>query len=471
MSAFQKGFLWGGATAANQFEGGYTEGGKGLSVADVERGAAKGKKRQIDLQPEAGVYYPSHEASDFYHHYKEDIALMAEMGFKCYRMSIAWTRIFPNGDEDTPNEQGLAFYDAVFDELAKYGIEPVVTLFHYEMPLLLVEKYGAWRNRELVGFAVKYAKTVMEHYKAKVKYWLTFNEINALFISPRPWHQAGIIFREGEDEQAVRVQAAHYQLLASAQVVREGHKINPDFKIGCMLLCPLTDAYTCRPEDQLLVRESMSKTYYFGDVHVRGAYTNVCRAYWQTVGAQPEMQPGDAQILQGGKVDFIAFSYYSSRVVSVEPLEELSGNISKGGKNPYLTATRWGWQIDPLGLRIALNQFYDRYQKPLFIVENGMGAVDELTDGQVHDDYRIDYLSRHITAMSEAVRTDCVDLMGYTAWGCIDLVSASTGEMKKRYGFVYVDKDDEGRGTLARTRKDSFFWYQKVIASNGEDLA
>lgn len=470
MDSLKKDFLWGGATAANQFEGGFDEGGKGISIADVERGAKHGVRRVIDEEIQKGVYYPSHTASGFYHRYKEDIALMAEMGFKCYRMSIAWTRIFPNGDEENPNEEGLAFYDSVFDELKKYGIEPVVTLFHYEMPLWLVKKYGGWRDRRLIDFAVRYAKTVFARYRDKVRYWITFNEINALFISPGPWHQAGLLFKAHEEEQSIRVNAAHYQLLASALTVEAGHRINPDFRIGCMLLYPLTYPYTCRPKDQIMTREAMLKTFYFGDVQVRGRYTNTCTAYWKQVKAAPELRAGEEEILNRGKVDFIAFSYYSSRITGEDPMLEVVGNIAKGGKNPYLEMTKWEWQIDPDGLRIALNQLYDRYQIPLFIVENGMGAEDRLTEGKVHDDYRIDYLRKHLEAMKEAVLTDDVDLMGYTVWGCIDLVSAGTGEMKKRYGLVYVDRDDLGNGSMDRYRKDSFYWYRKVIASNGDDL-
>lgn len=468
----RKDFLWGGATSANQYEGAYNADGKGLSIADVERGSVKGVPRVIDSHVVAGVHYPSHEATDFYHHYKEDIALFAEMGFKAYRMSIAWTRIFPNGDDAEPNEAGLQFYDDVFDELHKYGIEPVVTLHHYEMPLKLVTTYGAWRNRALVDLAVRYAKVVFERYKHKVKYWMTFNEINALLISPRPWHQAGIVYREDENEVDVKLQAAHNQLIASALTVAEGHKINPDFQIGCMQIYPLTYAYTCKPADQVLARNKMLRTYYMSDVQARGYYTNTCKTFQNSIGGRLTMEPGDEEILKNGTVDFIGFSYYFSQVESDEPLMELVGNVAKGGRNPYLEITEWGWQIDPVGLRTALNNLYDRYQKPLFIVENGMGAIDELTeDGKVHDDYRIYYLQRHLSAMKDAVDIDGVDLMGYTMWGCTDLVSAGTGELRKRYGFIYVDMDDEGKGSGKRMKKDSFEWYKKVIASNGEDLS
>ena len=465
-----KNFLWGGATAANQYEGGYLEGGRGLSINDVEMGAHHGVQREIHDSIHPDAYYPSHEATDFYHHYKEDIALFAEMGFKCYRFSISWSRIFPNGDEETPNEEGLKFYDDVLTELEKYHIEPLVTINHYEMPLGLVKKYGAWRNRKLIDFFLRYCETLFTHYKGRVKYWLTHNEINALMRSNRPWHQAGIIYQEGEDKDQVMLNAAHYQLVASAKAVVLGHRIDPENQIGCMLLYPLVYAATCRPEDQIAAMKKNNLTYYFGDVHCRGYYSNVCTAIWQELGKKPDIQPGDEEALKEGTVDFVSFSYYFSSIEG-QNVEEMTGNIVSGGKNPYLEATAWGWQIDPVGLRTSLNNLYDRYQKPLFIVENGMGAIDTVEpDGSINDDYRIDYLAKHIKAMMDAIELDDVPVMGYTPWGCIDLVSAGTGEMRKRYGFIYVDKDDEGKGTLARSRKKSFFWYQNVIKTNGQCL-
>lgn len=467
----RKDFLWGGATAANQYEGGYLEGNKGLSIADVEKGSRAGVRREIHDSIQPGNYYPSHVATDFYHHYKEDIKLFAEMGFKCFRLSIAWTRIFPNGDDAVPNEEGLQFYDDVFDELHKYGIEPVVTLHHYEMPLQLVKKYGSWRNRKLVDFAENYAKIVFERYKNKVKYWLTFNEINALLVSPRPWHQAGIIYRDEENQADVKLQAVHHQMVASAKSVKLCHEIIPDAKIGCMLIYHMFYPYTCKPEDQLATHQRLQVQFYCGDVQVKGYYSNTCKAYAKRIGGHFTMEPGDEEILQEGKADFIGFSYYSSGTESVDEIERLSGNVARMGVNPYLEKTAWGWQIDPVGLRIAMNQLYDRYQVPLFIVENGMGTFDTVEeDGRIHDPYRVDYLRKHIIQMKKAVEEDYVDLMGYTPWGCIDLVSAGTGEMRKRYGFIYVDMDDEGKGTLKRSRKDSFYWYQKVIETNGECL-
>lgn len=469
---FKSDFLWGGATAANQLEGGYLEGGKGLSIDDVYKGGSATVQRVIHNHVMDGEYYPSHVAVDFYHRYKEDIALLAEMGFKCFRFSIAWTRIFPRGDETEPNEEGLKFYDNVIDELLKYGIEPVVTISHYEMPLTLVQEYGSWRNRKLVSFFHNYCKVLFHRYKGKVKYWMTFNEVNCTLGVARPYLQAGIVYRDDEYIPDVKLQVTHHLLVASALAVKECHQIDPKAKIGCMLLYPTTYAETCDPADQIVARDAMMPTYYYGDVFVRGRYTNTCTAYQEAIHGHFTMEPGDEQLLKEGVVDYIGFSYYCSRVEGIHVKEYTGGNMMRGGKNPYLVATEWGWQIDPIGLRMALNQLYDRYQLPLFIVENGMGAVDTVEpDGSIVDDYRIAYLASHIKAMKEAVELDHVDLIGYTPWGPIDLVSAGTGEMKKRYGFIYVDKDDLGNGTLARTRKKSFYWYKKVIDSNGENLS
>ena len=466
-------FLWGGAVAANQLEGGWNEGGKGPSVIDMMTGGSSTKMRRITDGVIEGEYYPNHEAVDFYHEYKGDIALMAEMGFKCFRTSIAWTRIFPNGDELEPNEEGLKFYDDMFDELLKYGIEPVITLSHFEMPYHLAKEYGGWINRKVIDFFVRFAVTVMERYKDKVKYWMTFNEINNQSNTSADifgWTDSGVLFSQYENKKKAMYQAAHHEMVAGAMVVKKGHEINPNFKIGCMLIYPTTYAATCNPEDQIMMRNKMLNTFYYGDVHVRGRYTNTCTSLLHKHGVEIKMEPGDEELLAKGKVDYIGFSYYFSAVEGNDA-EEIEGNVVKGGRNPYLKMTDWGWQIDPLGLRTALNELYDRYQLPLFIVENGMGAVDTVeVDGSINDAYRIDYIKEHIKAFKDAVEIDEVDLMGYTPWGCIDLVAASTGEMRKRYGFIYVDKDDEGNGTLARKPKKSFYWYQNVIKTNGEEL-
>ncbi|WEV45241.1 6-phospho-beta-glucosidase [Streptococcaceae bacterium ESL0687] len=476
-NSFKENFLWGGAVAAHQLEGGWQEGGKGVSVADVMTVGTPTKYREITEGILEGEYYPNHEGIDFYHRYKEDVALFAEMGFTSFRTSIAWTRIFPNGDESQPNEEGLKFYDDLFDECLKHGIEPIVTLSHFELPYNLVTEYGGFTNRKAIDFFVNFATVCFERYKNKVKYWMTFNEINNQAnynLDFAPFTNSGIVYKEGDDREAIMYQAAHNELVASARAVKIGKKINPEFEIGCMIaMCPIYPA-TCKPSDILAAQKAMELRYYFADVHCRGEYPAYILKNWERKGIDIEISEEDKRDLLEGTVDYIGFSYYMSFAIE-----------HKGGKsyydydeendlvrNNYVEASDWGWQIDPEGLRYSLNWFTDMYKKPLFIVENGFGAYDKVeSDGSIHDEYRIDYLRAHIEQMRLAVVEDGVDLMGYTPWGCIDLVSAGTGEMEKRYGFIYVDKDNKGNGSLERSKKDSFDWYQKVIKSNGEDLA
>ena len=473
--ALPKDFLWGGATAANQCEGGYNLDGRGLANVDVipagpdRSEVVRGLKKMYQLDNKH--YYPACEGIDFYHHYKEDIKLMAEMGFKCFRMSLAWSRIFPQGDEETPNESGLQFYENIFKELKKYDIEPLVTITHFDCPMHLVEKYGAWRSRELITFYERLCRTIFTRYKGLVKYWLTFNEINMILHAP--FMGAGICFEEGEDQEQVKYQAVHHELVASALATKIAHEIDPQNQVGCMLAAGMYYPYTCKPEDVFEGMQKDRESYALIDVQSRGKYPNYLLKQLAQKGIEIKMENGDVELLAKNTVDFISFSYYSSRCASKEPVEGAltAGNIFQSLKNPYLKASEWGWQIDPLGLRITMNTLYDRYQKPLFIVENGLGAVDVVEDGKIHDQYRIDYLREHIKTLKQAVEDDGVELLGYTTWGCIDLVSAGTGEMKKRYGFIYVDRDNEGHGTLIRTPKDSFYWYKKVIATNGEDLS
>ena len=473
--AFPDGFLWGGATAANQCEGGYDADGRGLANVDViphgpdRREAMLGEGTPLECDDEH--YYPSHEAIDLYHHYKEDIALLAEMGFRVYRMSLAWTRIFPSGDEEEPNEAGLAFYEDVFRECRAHGIEPLVTITHFDLPIHLIKEYGGWRSRKLIEFYKRLARTLFSRYKGLVRYWLTFNEIN--MILHLPYMGAGLVFAEGENREQAMYLAANNELVASAWATKIAHEIDPDVHVGCMLAAGSYYPYSCNPAD---VREAQLKNqenYFFVDVQARGHYPAFALRKFEREGIDVGMTEEDEKILAENTVDFVSFSYYSSRCTAAEPPAdaEMTGNAFRGVKNPYLQASQWGWAIDPLGLRITMNDLWDRYQKPLFIVENGLGARDEVeADGSINDDYRIDYLRAHIETMRDAIVEDGVELWGYTTWGPIDLVSASTGEMSKRYGFVYVDRDDVGNGTLERRRKKSFYWYKKVIASNGAEL-
>jgi len=478
MKTLRSDFLWGGATAANQFEGAWDVDGKGPSTSDMCTNGSHKTPKRITRQIEEGTLYPSHEAIDFYHHYKEDIALFAEMGFKTFRLSIAWTRIFPTGMEEKPNEAGLAFYDHVFDECLKYGIEPLVTISHYEMPFALTEAYNGWAGRECIDHFVRYCEVLFERFKDKVKYWLTFNEINdgtmkmGNFLSLGILNEGTVDFINQVDNEQLRFQGLHHQFLASAKVVKIAHEKYPQFQMGNMICFITMYPYSCNPDDILEAQKNMQMMNWFcSDIQVRGTYPYYAKRYFEENNITVKMENGDFEILKDGCVDFYTFSYYMSSCVAKNPIQEqVSGNLMGGLKNPHLKESDWGWQIDPKGLRYTLNEIYARYEIPLMVVENGLGAYDKIEeDGTINDNYRIDYLKEHIEQMKEAV-ADGVDLMGYTPWGCIDLVSASTGEMAKRYGFIYVEKYDDGTGTLARRKKKSFDWYQKVIASNGENL-
>lgn len=515
MKEFPKDFLWGGATAANQYEGAFLADGKGLSVSDVTTcgGMSRlGLKAHVPgLDPKyaryfekmrlatyregeeiggsipfksstyplsgvpqrlEGEYYPGDQAIDFYHHFREDIQLFAQMGFKCYRTSIAWTRIFPTGLEEEPNQAGLEFYDQVFDECLKYGIQPVITLSHYEMPLALSQKWNGWADRRTIDCFYRFALTVFQRYSTKVKYWMTFNEINSVV------HGAFVNAGVFSQDPALVEAASYHQMLASAMVVNYAHKHYPEFNMGCMISMSPVYPYTCKPADNMvaLLTERHS-SFYYGDVMVRGYLPCYKLKELERAGIFLPVREGDLEILSSGCVDFVGISYYQSTVAAAqeEGLEKTGGNLTHRVANPYLETSEWGWQLDPIGLRFTLNSLYDRYHKPIFIVENGLGAMDQLVeDGQgsftVHDDYRIDYLRRHIMALGDAIHLDGVEVLGYTPWGCIDLISCSGGLISKRYGFIYVDVEDDGTGTLKRYPKDSFYWYKKVISTNGQVL-
>lgn len=468
MIMFDEKFLWGGAVAANQCEGAYNEDGKGLSVQDV---APKGWKRGsfTDVPTEDNLKLIG---IDFYHRYKEDIKLFAEMGFKCFRTSIAWSRIFPKGDEQEPNEKGLQFYDDLFDECLKYGIEPLVTLSHYETPLHLADEYNGWIDRRMIGFFEHYCETVFKRYKNKVKYWLTFNEINS--IAHTPFLNGAIRTPLDKLTKQEIFQAIHHELVASASVVKKCHEIIPDAKIGCMILGVPVYPLTPNPIDMMASLATERDSYLFSDVQVRGYYPSYAKRYFRENDIRLDIKDGDLEILKN-TVDFVGFSYYMSVCESSDKsILSGEGNIIGGIPNPYLKSSEWGWQIDPVGLRYYLNNIYDRYQKPVFIVENGLGAVDELVRDEegnltVEDDYRISYMNDHLVQIHEAIQ-DGVDVMGYTCWGCIDLISFTTAEIKKRYGLIYVDRNEDGSGTLNRYKKKSFHWYKKVIHSNGRSL-
>lgn len=472
-----KEFLWGGALAAHQVEGAWNVGGKGVSIADVMTSGSKDHARKITNGVLDNEYYPNHDAIDFYHRYKEDVALFAEMGFKCLRTSIAWTRIFPNGDDSVPNEEGLQFYDDFFDELLKHGIEPIITLSHFEMPYHLVTEYGGWRNRRLITLFTHFAETVMERYKNKVKYWLTFNEINNQRILENPIYSftnSGIVYSKDENPLEVMYQASHYQFVASAQVVISGKKINPDFQIGCVLAATPNYPLTSDPSDVLVAQEEDNKQLFFTDVHVRGHYPSRVLKEWEQAKFNIDVTKKDLEILQKGTVDYIGITYYLSNTVSTRKESKRLNDPLLGSdllvENPYADKTEWEWTIDPIGLRYYLNLLQDRYELPIFIVENGFGSADTWNEESINDKERIAYLAAHIIQMKLAIEVDGVDVMGYTVWGCIDPISFTTGEMRKRYGLIYVDRNNNGDGTLDRFRKTSFNWYKEVIETNGECL-
>ncbi|MQS76437.1 glycoside hydrolase family 1 protein [Lactobacillus halodurans] len=478
MSGFKKDFLWGSAIAANQVEGAWNVDGKGPSTADMFTSGSQKNPRIFTKSIENNKYYPSHDGVDFYHHYKEDIKMASELGLKAFRFSINWTRIFPTGIEDSPNELGLKFYDSVLDELNRFNIEPIVTISHFEMPYGLVDKLNGWSSRKTIDYFMNYCQIIFKRYQHKVKYWLTFNEINNSTTVSGPLISLGLtkdyrgtVFDYSCDIQT-RLQALHHQLLASAKAVKLAHDKYPQFKMGNMVAFIPYYPYTSAPEDILAANNQMNiLDWYVSDVQVRGLYPYFAKKYWSDNDVKIDILPGDEDILKQGTVDFYSLSYYMSMCAGLQKkVAKSAGNFIDGMKNPYLKSSEWGWQLDPDGLRYSLNQIYARYQIPIMVVENGLGAVDKLeANEKIHDDYRIDYLRSHIKAMRDSI-DDGVDLIGYTNWSFIDLVSASTGEMSKRYGLIYIDKQDDGTGSFKRLRKDSYYWYKKIIDNNGSDL-
>ncbi len=481
---FKEGFLWGGAVAANQCEGAYLEDGKGLNVTDVSAGLLRmphmrwnGTKWEADLDG----YFPSHEAIDFYHRYAEDISLMGEMGFKAFRTSISWARIFPNGDETEPNEAGLQFYDRLFDEMHKNGIEPVVTLSHYETPLYLLTEYGGWLNEKMIDFWYRYVKTVFERYKGKVRYFLTFNEINNLFKIP--FAGGGVLDIHPIHTETVNAdltrkdlyQAAHYIAIANAKTVKLCREIIPDAKIGCMISLSQLATYptTCAPQDVLAAQRFQHQAMFFLELFCNGAYPSFVQREWHEIGYEPVFHAEDLALIQNNTVDFISFSYYKSCVIKDGEVMKTDTGGAYGANNPFITEYSpkpWRWPVDPAGLRYVCNFLNDHYHKPLFIVENGIGLNEHPdSNGRILDTFREKYIREHLHQLKEAIRDGC-DVMGYLYWGPIDIVSAGTGEMDKRYGFIYVDKDNNGAGTMQRSRKNSFDFYKHVIETNGKDL-
>ncbi|MBS4770805.1 glycoside hydrolase family 1 protein [Carnobacteriaceae bacterium zg-ZUI240] len=465
LSEFPQDFLWGGAIAANQAEGAWDEGDKGVDLASC---FPNGIHHGFVKKPERGEYHPSREAIDFFHNYKDDIALFKEMGFKIFRTSINWTRIYPNGYESSPNEAGLRYYDDLFDALLEAGIEPLVTISHYETPMGLVEKYGSWRNRKMIDFFLNYCETIFNRYKNKVKYWLTFNEINNMRRNPD--YVGGILFLDDETNRMQTVfQANHHMFVANALAVKLCHEISPESKIGAMLSLSNVYPHDCDPVTVLETQDLRRRSLFYSDVMIRGEYPSYVFRLWKENNVSINYENDDLELIREYTNDFLAFSYYRTTThAKGQPFfGDTGGDV--GTPNPFIETSQFGWQIDPVGLRFTLNELWDRYRVPLFPVENGLGAKDEVVDGEIHDDYRIKYLREHLIAVKESIR-DGVSVMGYTYWGPIDIVSAGSADMEKRYGFIYVDKDNYGNGTLKRIKKDSFYYYKEIIESNGKKL-
>ncbi|AYK08029.1 glycoside hydrolase family 1 protein [Brevibacillus laterosporus] len=469
---FPKDFLWGGAVAANQCEGAFGVGGKGFSLADVHRYRSDQDITSHDsdmtlakvkeaIEDKVG-YYPKRHGIDFYHSYKEDLQLLAEMGFKTFRTSIDWSRIFPNGDDQEPNEEGLAFYDKLIDEIRSLGMEPIITMLHYETPLNITLQYGGWNNRKVIDFFVRYGEVLLDRYKDKVKYWIVINQINLMYHES--FNSVAICKDQVDHLDEAKYQAIHNQMVASARIVKKARELSSSLHMGTMLADCTAYPESCHPDDIVLALKRNRLQYYFTDVQFRGEYPGYMRRFFHENDISINEQPEDATILKQNTMDFLAISYYYSSMVSAKRNGMNPIDLSK---NPHLKANPWGWAVDPKGLYNALCQYYDRYQVPIMIAENGFGMYDKLEDGMVHDDYRITYLSEHITQVKEAVK-DGVEIFAYCAWGPIDIVSCSSAEMEKRYGFIYVDIDNEGNGSRKRIKKDSFYWYKKVIETNGE---
>lgn len=485
-NGFPKDFLWGGAIAASQAEGAYNEGGKGLDTQDLRYFDAlwdrkkRNENRNINMTGERFKEalkateiqnYPFRWAIDFYHNYKNDLALFEEMGMKIFRTSISWSRIFPNGDDELPNEEGIQFYIDLFDECHKRGMKVFATILHYNIPVNLVTKYGGWKNRKTIDFYIKYVKVLFERIGRRVDYWLPFNEINAGKFNP--YNGVCLIKDQEEDYENAIYQCIHHQFIANALTIKMAHEILPGSMVGGMIARFTTYPATCRPEDVMkMILDDQYSNFFYTDVMARGKYPVYMERYFEVNNIKISMEPGDTEILAENTVDFLSFSYYMSMVSTTDKAwEKASGNLVTGNKNPYLKSSDWGWQIDPVGLRISLNQMYDRYQLPLFIAENGIGAIDKVEeDGTIKDNYRIEYLSKHVEQMKQAI-IDGVDLLGYTMWGIIDIISCGTIEMSKRYGVIYVDRDEKGDGSNKRIKKESFYWYKRCIESNGEDLS
>ncbi len=480
---FPEDLLWGSASADFQYEGGFGEGGRGNVTGDyVTNGSHTVPRMMTYIMPDGTTgasamrtsipegakayldetkYYPSHQATDFYHHYKEDIQLLSDMGLNCLRFSICWGRIFPTGEEETPNEEGLAFYEDIIDTCLENNMEPLITICHDEVPVYLSDEYDGWSSRHTIDCYLKLCKALFERFSSKVKYWITFNEINVLSgFSHLGVHSC---------EPQATFQAVHHMFIANSLAIKMAKEYREDCMVAVMYALSPVYSLTCKPEDVFAQLDVRRRTLFYIDVMARGYYPNYADKMFKELGVEIKMEPGDEDIIKANTIDYIAFSCYRSTTASAKTKLDLTG--LSFDTNPYLEQTAWGWPIDPQSIRFVCNEIYDRYQKPLFIVENGMGEVDVPDENlYVNDAYRIDYLNDHFKEIQKAVEIDKIPVLGYTMWGGVDLVSLSTGEMKKRYGWIYVDMDDLGNGTLKRVPKASYYWMKEFMETKGQNL-
>jgi 6-phospho-beta-glucosidase len=482
VSTFPKDFLWGGAIAANQAEGAWREDGKGISVADVNRLKEElplEKRYNRDLSTEdvrqaladTEATYPKRFGIDFYRTYKDDLKLLAGTGMNAFRTSINWARIFPNGDDEKPNEAGLKFYDSLIDEIIKNNMRPLITISHYEFPINLALNYNGWYDRRLIEFFTRFCEVVFERYKDKVLDWILVNQVN--LIKFESFNHLGVPSDKVTNLLEAKYQAVHNELVACGRAIRIAKKINPHFNIGNMIYDDISYAASCKPEDVLATCKRNQMEYFFSDIAIRGSYPGYALRYFDENNIHIEFGKDDEADLQN-TIDFLAISYYYTMISDAQSVNQKDepeiASHNNEYPNPHIKQSAWGWGIDPIGMRIKLNYFWDRYQIPIVIAENGIGCFDKVeADGSVHDPYRIEYLRAHIEQLKEAIK-DGVKITAYHPWGPIDIVSASSSEMDKRYGFIYVDLDNHGKGSGKRILKDSYHWYKEVVASNGENL-
>lgn len=467
-NSFFREFLWGASTSAFQVEGAYDEKGKGLTTADIR------SFKKSDIMADTKV------AMDFYHHWEEDLKLLKEMGAKAYRFSISWARILPNGDDEKPNEEGLVFYENIINRLMEYKIEPIVTLYHFDLPYALVKKHNGWASRSCIDAFVRYANIVFERYKGKVKFWLTINEQNILAVNPS---MMGIEAETVQESFKLCATGYYHMFLANAKVINLCHEKIPGAKIGPAVSYPTIFSMTPKSSDQIAADNAQKYMAQSAlDIYIHGAYPEYYLTMLRKNHMEPHFLEGDQELLKSAKPDYIGLNWYVSMAgrAPEKKVETELKNVDKGQAsyeemtgampfefemcdNPYTPYNEWHWNYDPVAFRFALRKFEDMYHMPCLITENGCGHRDEIEEGSVHDTYRIEYLKQHIEQMKLAIEEDGVQVFGYCPWSFLDVLSSSDG-VAKRYGLVYVDRDEFDLKHLKRIPKDSYYWYRDRIA-------